>query len=275
MIRALKLEWLKLRNYRAFWVLTVLYLLALFIIASIGVFFLEWLKYIGADFDGIDPTIIPIYDFPDIWQNITYLATFVKILLAFIIIISVSNDISFNTMRQNIIDGVSKREFILSKLLLIITLAAVSTLFLFLVGFINGSIYSHVWGPEFIFDEFEFLLTYFYEVIIYCTFAMLLTLIINKVGFVIVLLTLYTFFFEPVAAAIMMYNDYFKDGIVAEIAQFLPIRSINNLITVPYAKYVFVEIEDNVSYSALAIATSWFIIYLSSIFYILNKRDLK
>ncbi|HDO27491.1 MAG TPA: hypothetical protein ENH02_05180, partial [Bacteroidetes bacterium] len=68
MIRALKLEWLKVRNYRVFWILTGMYLLALLVITSGGVFFLEWLKSEGADFRGIDPTIVPIYDFPDIWQ---------------------------------------------------------------------------------------------------------------------------------------------------------------------------------------------------------------
>ncbi len=36
----------------------------------------------------------------------------------------------------------------------------------------------------------------------------------------------------------------------------------------------FMEIEDNVSLKALSIATGWFVIYLTSIFYILNKRDL-
>ncbi len=44
MIRALQLEWLKIRNYRIFWILTIMYLLALIIIASGGMLLLEWLK---------------------------------------------------------------------------------------------------------------------------------------------------------------------------------------------------------------------------------------
>lgn len=274
MIRALKLEWLKVRNYRVFWILTGMYLLAVIVIASGGVFFLEWLKSKGADFDGIDPTILPIYDFPDIWQNTTYLASFVKVLLAFIVIISINNDISYNTMRQNIIDGISKREFIMSKLLQILALAFLSTAFLFVAGFINGSIYSHVWGAEYIFDEMEFLFAYMYDIVVYCTLALLLSLIIKKSGFVIIALFLYTLMFEPIATTIMENAPFFRDGIAPAIAQFFPIKSLNNLITVPFGKYVFMEIEDNVSYSALAIVTGWFVFYLTSIFYILNKRDL-
>ncbi|MEE4259047.1 MAG: ABC transporter permease subunit [Bacteroidales bacterium] len=274
MIRVLKLEWLKIRNYRVFWILTIMYLLALVVIASGGMFFLEWLKSEGADFQGINPTIIPIYDFPDIWQNTTYLATFVKVLLAFIVIISVNNDVTYNTLRQNIIDGISKKEYIFSKLSFIITMAAISTLFIFILGFINGSIYSHVWGPAYIFDEMEFLAVFFYEVIIYCTLAFLLSLIIKKAGFVIVALFLYTLMFEPILTTIMINAPVFSDGYAPETAQFFPIKALNNLISVPFGRYVFMEIEDNVSIKALSIATGWFVFYLSSIFYILNKRDL-
>ena len=274
MIRALKLEWLKVRNYRVFWILTSMYLLAVIIISSGGVFFLEWLKSEGADFNGIDPTIIPIYDFPDIWQNTTYLASFAKVLLAFIVIISINNDITYNTMRQNIIDGMSKREFIVSKLLQILALAFLSTLFLFVAGFINGSIYSHVWGFEYIFDEMEFLFAYFYDIVVFCTLAFLLALLIKKAGFVIIALFLYTMMFEPILTAIMINAPFFRDGIAPDIAQFLPVKSLNNLIPVPYGKYVFMEIVDNVPWRALVIATGWFSVYLGGIFYILNKKDL-
>ena len=93
MIDAIKLEWLKIKNYRVFWILLGMYLFALTVIASGGVFFLEWLKNQGADFNGIDPTIVPIYDFPDIWQNMTYLGSYAKIFLAFMFFFSVKKAI--------------------------------------------------------------------------------------------------------------------------------------------------------------------------------------
>ncbi|MCD4772540.1 MAG: hypothetical protein K8R41_04040 [Bacteroidales bacterium] len=275
MIRALKLEWLKVKNYRVFWILMVMYLVALLIIASAGGLFLEWLKYQGADFNGIDPTILPIFDFPDIWQNITYLSTFVKIFLAFIVIISVNNDQSYSISRQNIIDGFSKNEYIASKMMMIFAIALLSTLFVFLAGLINGSIYSHVWSISVIFDELEFLAVYLYEIIVYCSLAFLLSLIIKKAGFVIVALLLYTMMFEPIAVAIFENAPYFRDGIMPELAQYFPIKSLNNLIKVPFGRYLFIEIEDNVSIKAIAITFGWFVFYLSSIVYILYKRDLK
>lgn len=275
MIRALKLEWLKVKNYRVFWILIAMYLLALLLIASAGGLFLEWLKQQGADFDGIDPTIIPIFDFPDIWQNITYLGSFVKIFMAFIVIISVNNDLTYNTLRQNIIDGLSKKEFLASKMMLILSMSLMSTLFIFIAGLVNGSIYSHVFGTDVIFDEMEFLAAYFYEIVVYCTLAFLLALVIKKAGFVIVALFLYTIMFEPIAVAILENAPYFRDGIWPEIAQFFPIKSLNNLIKIPFGRYVFMEIEDNIALKAIAISFGWFVFYLFSISYILNKRDLK
>ena len=275
MIRALKLEWLKIRNYRTFWTLVGMYSIALIIICFGGTFFLEYLKNQGADFDGIDPTILPIYDFPDIWQNITYLATFLKVLIAFIVIISITNDQTYNTLRQNIIDGISKREFILGKLLLIGSLALISTFFLFVSGLINGALYSHVWGASFIFDELEFIFAYWYDIVVFCTLAMLLSLIIKKAGFVIISLTLYTLMFEPIASVTMTEAPFMKEGIWPHIVPFLPIHALNDLIPVPFPKYIFREIEDNIPVSSLIISTAWLGIYLIGIQFILTRRDLK
>jgi hypothetical protein len=191
------------------------------------------------------------------------------------VIISVNNDVIYNTLRQNIIDGFSKKEYLMSKLLFIFAMAAISTIFLFFAGLINGSIYSPVWGVNFIFDETEFLFAYFYDIVVYCTLAFLLSLLVKKAGFVIIALFLYTIMFEPIATAIFINAPYFRDGIMPDIVQYLPIKSLNNLIPVPYGRYIFMEIEDNFPLKAIIGSTAWFAIYLSSIVFILNKRDLK
>jgi ABC-type transport system involved in multi-copper enzyme maturation permease subunit len=273
--RVIVLEWLKLKHYRVFWILLAMYLLALLCITSLGVFLLEWLKSKGAEFNGIDPTIVPIYDFPDIWQNTTYLGSFVKMLLAFIVIISVNNDISYLTMRQNIIDGISKREFLLSKFFLIISLGVISSLFLFFTGIINGAIYSHVWGAKYIFDELEFLLAYFYQIVVFGAFAFLLSILIKKAGFVIVFIFLYSVMFEPLATTIMENVPQLQDTWAPNVAALMPVNAINGLIPLPFGRYIFQEIVDNVPLSNFLISTAWLGIFTGLIVYILNKRDLK
>ncbi|NJK96306.1 MAG: hypothetical protein HC905_16575 [Bacteroidales bacterium] len=81
MIRLLNIEWLKLRRYKAFNILMILYYVVLIAVCSSGMAILEFLKSKGVVYKGISPTIIPIYDFPDIWQNMTYIATVLNIFL--------------------------------------------------------------------------------------------------------------------------------------------------------------------------------------------------
>ena len=274
MIRAFTLEWLKLKNYRIFWILFGTYLLAQLVITNGGIFLLEWLKLQGADFDGLDPTMIPIYDFPDIWQNTTWLGSFIKILISFIVVISVNNDLTYNTMRQNVIDGISKKEFILSKFSLIVFLSAVCSLVLFLSGLVTGFIYSSVTDLKFVFDELEFLIAYFYQLVIFSMLAFLLALIVKKAGFVIVFLFLYSSFIEPITTAILQYADFAKDH-TAWLVKFFPVYAINNLIDVPFPRYIFREIQDNILWHEWLIATTWLCVFTFLIVLILNKRDLK
>ncbi|MEQ9230213.1 MAG: ABC transporter permease subunit, partial [Cyclobacteriaceae bacterium] len=218
---------------------------------------------------------LPIYDFPDIWQNTTYLASFLKVLLGFIVIISVNNDLSYLTLRQNVIDGISKREFVLSKVSLILFLGLVSSLFLFLSGLLNGSIYSSVHGARYVFDELEFIAAYFFDIVVFCSLAFLVSLIIKKSGFAIIALFLYTLMFEPIVTTLFEHHPKLDDSFWESIAPYFPVEAMNNLIPGPFPKYIFREIIDNVPLKAVLICTGWLAIYMGAIYYRLTKRDLK
>jgi ABC-type transport system involved in multi-copper enzyme maturation permease subunit len=273
MIRLFEIEWLKLKNYKVFWILTGMYFVGLILVLSSGMFLMQFLKSKGAEFEGIDPTIIPLYDFPDVWQNMTYVATFFKVIPAFIVIISVTNEISYRTMRQNVIDGLSKWEFLRSKFALIIALSAAATLFIFLEGAITGLIYSTVKYLELIFSDLEFLLAYFLEVMTFLCFGMLLAILLKKAGFAIVLIFMYTLIFEPFLTVNMEHNPLIKDQ-VSWLAPFFPIRALNNLIHVPFQRYVFMEIQDYIAWKDVLIVLGWLAFYLLGIFKLLDRRDI-
>ena len=56
-----------------------------------------------------------IFNFPFIWHFNTYIAAILKIFLAIVIVSMMSNEYSYRTLKQNLIDGLSKKEFVLSK----------------------------------------------------------------------------------------------------------------------------------------------------------------
>ena len=272
MKRLIKIEWLKLKNYRVFWVLGAMYFVGLLLVLSSGMFFMDFLKNQGAQFEGIDPTILPLYDFPDIWQNMAYIATFFKLFIAFIVVISVTNEISYRTIRQNIIDGMNKYEFWQSKFLLILSLSLLATLFLFLEGLMMGLIYSDVRGLDYIFKGTQFLWAYFLEVCTFLSLAMLLSLLIKKSGFVIVFLFMYTLMFEPFLTVNLEHNPHITDA-MDWIVPYMPIKSLNNLIHQPFTKYIFREIQDYVALAEVIIVVAWLFIYNGLSFLILKKRD--
>lgn len=272
MIRLWQIEWWKLRHYRPFTVLLVMYLFVLVLITCGGQLFLHFLKKQGADFNGIDPTIIPLFDFPDLWQNMTYLGSFCKVILGFIVVISVSNEDSYRTLRQNIIDGLSKKEFWISKLLLIVVLSLGATLLLFLLGIIMGMINANPEGIRHIFESMDFIWAYFLVMLTYLTFTFWITLLLPRSGLVIVGLFLYTMIFEPFLAVFLENFPDVSDFVKASVA-FLPVRSLYHLIPVPFPKFILREFQEYVTLGETIIVLGWLTINLFLSYFILRKKD--
>jgi len=174
-------------------------------------------------------------------------------------------------MRQNIIDGLSKWEFLFSKLSLILFLSFVATLFLFFQGLITGLIYSTVKYPNIIFSEMEFLASYFLEVITFLSFALFIGTLLKRAGFSIVLIFMYTLIFEPFLTLNLQHNPHIPESLKL-ISPFLPVGSLNNLISVPFQRYVFMEIQDIVAWKDVFIFMGWLVIYHFSIYKLIGKK---
>lgn len=266
MLRLIRIEYLKLRKSKSMWVLLGLYLACLVLVAFSGNIVLGYLADAGVEYNGLDPTILPIYDFVDIWHNLSWLGGFFKVFPAFLIVISMCNEFQFKTHRQNIMDGMSRMEFFFSKLSFAGFLALLSAGVLLVLGIILGFLYSPVVDIKSIFENIYFLLGHFYELLLFFLFAMLVALIIRKTGIAIVVLLMYSWFIEPIAAAIIS-NWY------PEVASFLPLESISALIKFPFQKYILLYTQDFIALADLARASLWALVFGGIIYYQLVKRD--
>ena len=136
MKRLLSIELQKIFKNKASKVLTISYFVILSLIALLA----------SIEFN-IGPVHIQlaeqgIFNFPFIWHFNTYIAVYFKLFLAVIIVSMMANEYSNGTLKQNLIDGLSKKEFVLSKFVTIILFAAVSVVFIFVVSLILGLIFS-------------------------------------------------------------------------------------------------------------------------------------
>jgi ABC-type transport system involved in multi-copper enzyme maturation permease subunit len=143
MLHLLKIDLKKMTSYRTFWVVCGLYFVTLGFGAASGMEFLKWLAGMIEGFgQQINIDRIPLYHFPDVWLNLIWMGGWLKIVLGIMVVISITNEYQYRTIRQNIIDGMSRWEFLFSKILTNVLLSLMSVVMIFVVGLVTGMIYS-------------------------------------------------------------------------------------------------------------------------------------
>jgi ABC-type transport system involved in multi-copper enzyme maturation permease subunit len=266
MNRLLKIELQKVRQHTSFWVLSILYIVILFAIFFSGKFFLDFLAKKGESFGNIiDPSKIPVYAFPDVWHNTTYVAGFLKFILAIYVIISITNEINYGTLRQNIVNGLSRWDFLISKIILVFLLSLGSTLFIMIIGFVLGFMYSDNIELGDIVTYMQFLPGYLLQITTYLIFALFTGLLIRRTGLSMALLFLYTLIIEPIIIFRIK---------IAWVKGLFPLKAMNNLIRFPFKKYALREIQDYIAWQDTLIVFIYALLFISLIYLILKKRDL-
>ncbi len=270
MIKLLKIEYKKAVYNKTFWVLFGLYALIIAIIYwGIQSFLDDIVEDIGKNAP-IPVTNIPIYEFPSIWHNLTFISGYLKLILSIIVVILISNEYSFRTVRQNIITGLSRVEFLTSKLLFIICISGIATLFIFLNGLILGFINTSDISFGIIFQKAHFLLGYFLELISFMTFAMMLTFLIRKSGLTLGILLLYYYLVEP----------FLNYKLPNDIGSYLPLQQIAHLIDMPsstltdFLKAAGMNINENIELVSVIIIIGYSVLFTYCSYLVLRKRDL-
>ncbi len=238
MLRLLKIELAKNKSYRTFWILIGIYFVFLLATTLSGMEALKWLDAKGAEFGNFDIMKIPLYHFPDIWQNLAFIAQYFRFLIGIFIIISITNEFSYKTVRQNVIDGLSRADFITSKVLFILGFSLITTIVVLLIGLGMGSIYSPESEMRFIFTHIGFVPAYFLATLNYLLLVMTIALIVKRAGLSIVILLIYPAFEWILKVPL-------PDSL-EHLTEYLPYSALSNLIDIPFPKYVFIEIRDAV-----------------------------
>jgi len=271
LLHLLKIDLKKLTNYRTFWVVCGIYFITLAFVTASGMEVLKFANSKIEDFGGsININRVPLYHFPDVWQNLIYVAGFFKFVLGVMVIISVTNEFAYRTVRQNVIDGLSRLEFIKSKVMTNAVLAGLSTVLLFLIALIAGMIYS----PEIHFteliDDIEFFPAYFLQVFGYLSFALLISVFINRAGLTIIVLMLARALELFIMHKVVHVNDI-MDGMFAIL---FPLESLEALITLPFQRYVFLEVLDHPLITTILMSTVWTFLFNYFAYLRLKKSDI-
>ncbi|WP_291959804.1 ABC transporter permease [Maribacter sp.] len=277
MIRLLQIEFIKLWNNRASKVLIISYFALLTSIALVAAikFDIGPIKFHLAD-QGI-------FNFPYIWHFNTFITAFFKLFLAIVIVSMMSNEYSNKTIKQNLIDGLSKKEFILSKFLTVITFSLVSTFFVFIVSLILGLIYSDFNELSIIFTDLEFLLAFFVKLTGFFSFCLFLGVLVKRSAFALGFLILWQVF-EGIFRGVIRWK-FFDSETTDMIMGFFPLQAMFNLIKEPFSRLGAVQsvahqmgeklaLDYYIHWYEIVIVLAWIAIFVYGSYAILKKRDL-
>ena len=283
MKRLLSIEFQKIWKNKASRVLLLTYFILLSFIALIAS-----IKFSIGTFE-IRIADQGIFNFPYIWHFNTYVAAFFKIFLAIVIVSMMANEYTYGTLKQNLIDGLSKKEFILSKFLVVSSFAAASTIFVFIMSLILGYSFSSYNELSIVFSDLEYLLAFFIKLFAFFSFCLFLGILVKRsafaLGFLFVWFVAENIFYWIVKFVILGGDDKHKN-FGDTIIKYFPIESMSNLIKEPITRLSAIKTIENavggaqtakdysIHFSQISIVLVWTFIFILTSYYILKKRDL-
>jgi len=276
MYRLLNIELHKLKHSRSSKILIITYFVLLTSIALVAAikFDIGPIQFHLAE--------MGIFNFPYVWHFNSYISALFKLFLAIVIVSMMSNEYSNKTLKQNLIDGLSKKEFVLSKFYTVILLSLASTLFLFVVSLILGLIFSSYTELGIIFSDLEYLLAFFIKLVGFFSFCLFLGILVKRSAFALGFLFVWQFI-EGIIFGLLRWNT--NADIASAIMRFFPLNAMSNLIKEPFTRLSAVQSVANqigekfnfdyaVHWYEIAIVVGWTALFIFLSYLLLKKRDL-
>lgn len=279
-MRLLRIELYKIWHNKTSRVLMFGYFLLIFSIAI--------LSTINVEFGPIKFNLAEqgIFNFPYIWHFNTFIIALLKIFFAIVIVAMIGNEYSYKTIKQNLIDGMSKGEFLKSKVYTIAAFVGISTLLVFFISLILGGIYSDYNEFQIIFSELEYLLAYAVKLFGFFSFCLFLAILIKRSAFALGFLALWQVF-EGIAYGLMRWrlSDLIPQLSAEQVIKFFPLQSIGNLITEPFTRLSAIQnIADQlgegftkdygVSFLNITVVLVWSALFIWGSYSLLKGQDL-
>lgn len=258
----LSIEWLKIRKYRTFWLLTGLFALLL-PVWNYGISD-GFLKINGKS----DINILnQAYTFDHVWANMGWWASLFVIFTTVLTIILTTNEYSYKTQRQNLIDGWTRQQVLHSKWILVFVLALATTIYVFIIGILFGM--SNDSAANFP-GDIKNLYYFFILALNYYSFGLLISFLVKRTGIAMGLFFLYTMFLEKILQSLINWKlDY-------DWGNFLPLQTSDELLPFPLVEIVktMAGAEEGISASVYVIVSiCWIIVYYLISRYRLLKSD--
>lgn len=266
MKRLISIEWMKLKRLNSLKIILLVYIV-LFPLVLFGL-----TNFFGNIFAQILGSSWNPYEFPDIWKFTTYSSSYFNVLMGVVIVIVVTNEYNFKTFRQNVIDGMSVKEFIIGKFFVVLGYSTIITVYTALVALIFGLFNTATFD---VLNGIKYLFIYYLQTLCYFSFAFFFAVLLKKPALSIILFIV-AFIAETIIGTIMALSG------LETVYAFFPLNVFSKLTPLP----IFKELLENAQTSGgnapfmlhmnLNIVLS--VVYMALFFFIalrvIKKRDL-
>lgn len=274
MLRLLKLELQKLLLSR-----TSKVLIFVSFILPFTVLILSSIKINFFGFFTLELGDLGIFNFPIIWHITTFFASYFKFFFAIVVVSMIGNEYSNKTIKQNLIDGLSKKEFILSKFYTIVFFSLLATILIAVASFFIGLYYSSYTEANIIFRETEFLLAYFVKLVGFFSLCLFFGMLLKRSAFALAFLFI-LYILEWIIFGLISWKANME--IAEKIQNFFPLKSMYKLIDQPFQRVMITKFPDNgdlvydygVHASEIIIVFVWTVLFIFLSYRLLKKRDL-
>jgi ABC-type transport system involved in multi-copper enzyme maturation permease subunit len=261
-----KLEWKKLATYRLFQILVALYIILLPLSFLIG-------KDIDLPTENGDT--ISFYTFPKVWDSLAYAGNWMSFFfLGFLGVLLITNEYSYKTLRQNLITGMSRQEYLIGKYIFMLSASLAVAIYYCIVGLGVGFYYTDYVISETVFQHIDLVPRFFLMSFAYMNFAFMLGVLLRKMGLALFFYFVYTLIIE------MVLRYYFHAKIFGEDAEsrnYYPLNAFEDLTPFPITNFGPVTqtsnifLEPNLAVMLTLVYSAIFIFISYSVF---MKRDL-
>ena len=267
MLNLFKIEWLKIKTYRTFWVLFLGFLVSY----PIAFYFLAY-KYmeqfsnnVSLEGKAIKSLLGTPFVFPKVWLAASWMGGLFFILIGMLFILLITNEVQYRTHRQNIIDGWSRMDFLKAKFSLLIFFVLVSTALVFIMGLLVGVIYSP--SNSSLTEGIYYVGYFMLMATIYLMLAFMIAILVKRTGLSIIIYFSLVCIVDNILWLVFTLKQ-------SQVGYFMPLEVVDSLLPNPF-KPKLMERRTVEDLTLILVAIGYIGAYAYLIINYFRKTDLK
>jgi len=268
MLQLLRIEWLKVKNYRTFWILVLISIIS---IPAFNYVIYDMMDNSFPKLNGKSILGSP-FAFPDVWQTVAWNSSLLLLIPAILIITLTTNEFTYKTHRQNIIDGWARNQFVNVKLIEVLILSVLVSSIVFITALAFGYYGNKIPVGVTIFQDVRFAAFFFVEMISYSLIAFFISMLIKRAGLAMGVFFIYMIIEQFVVA--ILRNKYKISWV-----DFFPQEVTDMLIPQPYGRKLLsptdkLKLWENHILTYLVVAAVYVLLYCILTNWRFRKSDL-